>query len=60
VRQVKTDLLAAGALFSSLSGSGSAVYGLFERERAANEAMGAMEEKGYPVSVTPPGFSMQQ
>ncbi|QEQ56651.1 4-(cytidine 5'-diphospho)-2-C-methyl-D-erythritol kinase [Chlorobium phaeovibrioides] len=60
VRQVKTDLLSAGALFSSLSGSGSAVYGLFEGESAAREVMAAMEAKGYPVSLTPPGFSMRQ
>jgi len=60
VRQVKADILAAGALFSSLSGSGSAVYALFEEESAAQASMAAMEAKGYPVSLTPPGFSMRQ
>jgi 4-diphosphocytidyl-2-C-methyl-D-erythritol kinase len=32
IKQVKEDLYAAGALYASLSGSGSSVYGLFEKE----------------------------
>jgi 4-diphosphocytidyl-2-C-methyl-D-erythritol kinase len=32
IEQVKLDLYAAGALYASLSGSGSSVYGLFEKE----------------------------
>jgi 4-diphosphocytidyl-2-C-methyl-D-erythritol kinase len=59
VRQIKSALLEAGSIFASLSGSGSAVFALFERE---DEALAAM--KRLPVtcrkSLTPPGFSMEQ
>ncbi len=32
IQQIKQDLYAAGALYASLSGSGSSVYGIFEKE----------------------------
>ncbi len=59
VRDVKTFLLNAGALFASLSGSGSAVFGLFEHE---SDAVAAMKHcsGSYRMSLTPPRFSMQQ
>ncbi len=59
VRQVKSTLLDAGSLFASLSGSGSAVFGLFEREDEAAAAMKLLPQ-AYRVSLTPPGFSMEQ
>lgn len=59
VRNVKSTMLEAGSLFSSLSGSGSAVFGLFEREHEAREAMMRLPET-YLTSLTPPGFSMEQ
>jgi len=59
VRNVKSLLLEAGALFASLSGSGSAVFGLFEHEADALAAMKACPET-YRMSLTPPHFSMQQ
>jgi 4-diphosphocytidyl-2-C-methyl-D-erythritol kinase len=52
-------LLEAGSVFASLSGSGSAVFGLFEREDEALAAMKCLPE-AYRMSLTPPGFSMKQ
>ncbi len=59
VRQVKSILLEAGSIFASLSGSGSAVFGLFERE---DEALAAMKDlpETYCKNLTRPGFSMEQ
>jgi 4-diphosphocytidyl-2-C-methyl-D-erythritol kinase len=59
VSRVKSTLLEAGSIFSSLSGSGSAVFGLFEQESDALAAMKLLPEV-YRKSLTPPGFSMAQ
>ncbi len=59
VRLVKSTLLDAGSIFASLSGSGSAVFGLFEREDEALAAMKRLPET-YRMSLTPPGFGMVQ
>ncbi|NMW22751.1 MAG: 4-(cytidine 5'-diphospho)-2-C-methyl-D-erythritol kinase [Chlorobiaceae bacterium] len=59
VRLVKSNLLKAGSIFASLSGSGSAVFGLFESESEAVEAMKQLPE-AYRKSLTPQGFSMEQ
>jgi 4-diphosphocytidyl-2-C-methyl-D-erythritol kinase len=59
VRLVKSTLLDSGSLFSSLSGSGSALFGLFERKDEAVAAMKCLPE-AYRMSLTPPGFSMEQ
>ena len=37
IRQIKEKLLSFGALGAAMTGSGSAVFGLFETEKAANE-----------------------
>lgn len=58
VRKVKEALLEQGALFASLSGSGSAVFGLFDKEEEAGEAMRTFSER-YPASLTPPSFRME-
>jgi 4-diphosphocytidyl-2-C-methyl-D-erythritol kinase len=59
VYQVKSTLLQAGSLFSSLSGSGSAVFGLFEQEEQALAAMKRLPE-AYRTNLTYPFFSMEQ
>jgi 4-diphosphocytidyl-2-C-methyl-D-erythritol kinase len=59
VRRLKSLLLEAGSVFASLSGSGSAVFGLFESEDEAVAAMKSLPES-YRSSLTLPGFSMEQ
>ena len=59
VRRVKSLLLDAGSVFASLSGSGSAVFGMFESENDALAAMRRLPES-YRSSLTSPGFSMEQ
>ncbi len=52
LREVKSVLERSGALYASLSGSGSAIYGLFASRAAANKAAGKLEKKGVPAAVT--------
>ncbi|TCD48654.1 4-(cytidine 5'-diphospho)-2-C-methyl-D-erythritol kinase [Chlorobium sp. N1] len=59
VAEVKRLMLNAGAVFSSLSGSGSAVYALFGREDEALQALSSLPD-AYPSNITPPGFTMRQ
>ena len=59
VRRVKSTLLEAGSVFASLSGSGSAVFGLFEHEDEALAAMKLLPQT-FRMSLTPPGFTMEQ
>lgn len=44
IMQMKSRMLECGALYASLSGSGSAVYGIFASEEAAQTACGAFPE----------------
>jgi 4-diphosphocytidyl-2-C-methyl-D-erythritol kinase len=52
LREVKRVLQAAGAFYASLSGSGSAIYGLFESSAAAKKAAGRLSKSGIPAVVT--------
>ncbi len=56
VSRVKERLLAAGAVFALMSGSGSAVYGLFEHPSSATRAAEIFRGEGHTVSITPPHF----
>lgn len=52
---VKETLYRFGAALALMSGSGSAVYGLFESEQSAKRAVDSFRMK-YPVFLTEPGF----
>jgi 4-diphosphocytidyl-2-C-methyl-D-erythritol kinase len=49
LREVKRELERAGARYASLSGSGSAIYGLFESADAAQAAAARVNESGTPA-----------
>jgi 4-diphosphocytidyl-2-C-methyl-D-erythritol kinase len=50
--EVKRVLERAGAFYASLSGSGSAVYGLFRTREAAQKAATRLEKQGIPATAT--------
>ena len=52
LRDVKRVLEGAGAKYASLSGSGSAVYGLFASKEAAQKAARRLEANGTPALPT--------
>jgi 4-diphosphocytidyl-2-C-methyl-D-erythritol kinase len=51
IEDVKCALLERGAGYASMSGSGSAVFGVFEEEARANEAAGAFRREKLEVWV---------
>ena len=52
LRQVNGVLMRAGAVYTSLSGSGSATYGLFASREAAEKAAARLRKKGIPATAT--------
>jgi len=52
LREVKRVLERAGAIYASLSGSGSATYGLFASRVAAEKAAARLRKDGVPATAT--------
>jgi 4-diphosphocytidyl-2-C-methyl-D-erythritol kinase len=52
LREVKSVLERAGAVYASLSGSGSATYGLFASREAAEKAAARLRKQGIPATAT--------
>jgi 4-diphosphocytidyl-2-C-methyl-D-erythritol kinase len=52
LREVKRVLGRAGAVYASLSGSGSATYGLFASRAAAEKAAARLHKDGIPATAT--------
>jgi 4-diphosphocytidyl-2-C-methyl-D-erythritol kinase len=52
LREVKRVLVRAGAVYASLSGSGSATYGLFASREAAQKAAARLRKDGIPATAT--------
>lgn len=55
IRALKGDLLASGAAFALMSGSGSSVFGLFTQEHEARQAHRQFSERFF-TSLTEPHF----
>jgi 4-diphosphocytidyl-2-C-methyl-D-erythritol kinase len=56
IRSVKESMLRDGALFASMSGSGSSVYGFFHDPGAAGLAAASLTSPGFRTFITPPHF----
>lgn len=57
VGNLKDQMYEFGAVYASMSGSGSAVYGIFEQDFVATSAYQGFLELGFPCNLTRPGFS---
>lgn len=58
VAGVQEIMLSAGAVFASMSGSGSSVYGFFREEKSATAATQPLKSKGYRTFLTAPRFKL--
>lgn len=60
IGSLKDQFYDFGAIYSSMSGSGSSVYGLFEQEIAAVETFEYLKQEGYKATLTNPDFQIDK
>lgn len=53
---MKAQMTEFGAVYASMTGSGSAVFGLFEQEFVARHALDSLRALGVASNLTPPGY----
>jgi 4-diphosphocytidyl-2-C-methyl-D-erythritol kinase len=56
IGRLKDGMLAAGAVYAAMSGSGSSVYGLFNDGTTAEVLAAQLNARGYRTYITPPHF----
>lgn len=56
IGDIKRILVVGGAVYASMSGSGSAVFGFFRDEGSARETAASLDARGFFTSLTPPFF----
>lgn len=56
VGNLKDQLYEFGAVYASMTGSGSAVYGFFEQDFVATNAYHGLVDLGFPTNITKAGF----
>ena len=56
IRSIKESMIRDGALYASMSGSGSSVYGFFHDTEAAGLAGAPLESLNFRTFITPPHF----
>ncbi len=56
IGNLKDQFYDSGAIYAAMSGSGSAVFGLFEQEFVAKECYQYLISLGYKANLTQPGF----
>lgn len=57
IGEVKQEMVRGGAVYASLSGSGSAVYGFFSEKHLAENAGVGLQARKYFTSLTDPHFT---
>jgi 4-diphosphocytidyl-2-C-methyl-D-erythritol kinase len=56
LRDIKEEMLRGGAVYASMSGSGSSLYGFYQDEAHARAAAEAFTARGYMTCITAPHF----
>ncbi len=58
LRAIRQEMLQGGAVYASMSGSGSSMYGFFRHEEEARAVADAFTARGYLTCITAPHFQV--